>query len=696
MGLVISLFNEIQQYLAAMNIKSSSNTSQIIKLYLQFFSIASVLSITACVPNTESMETDINVAITDKTYQKIIDLQDLQDSKALYPFFRDESPAYRYHAVLAFASLKDKTAIDSLIRMLNDPILEVRAAAAYALGQTGEAKAVTKLIASFRGKDTLEVNNIFNANVLEAVGKLGNLNDLKALATVKTYRTTDSLLLLGQSRAIYNMALRGITADEGTSRMVDLLYIEATPEEVKLVAANYLARAKNINLSISKIRLAEIFSKTRNPDIAMALATSFGKAKDIDLLPALKARFITEKDDRVKINIIRAIGNFPYIHIKDNLLAVAKDSNIVLAQTAAKIFVTNGIIEDVPLYAAFDTVTTPWQVRSAMNGAVLAHAALYFTKYKTFITDKILSNLKESTTIYAKATYLEAISRDPYNFQVLIDNYNTQSDQLLKIACLEGLVNILKNPLFFKAFGNNYGKVKGDVLSMLITAIKSGDPGQVAVASITLREPSLGWKEWVRDFSFFVEGISRLKMPKDVEAIQELGQTLAYFEGKVYNPTPYIKSKTIDWPLLATLSDSSIAAVKTTNGLIRIQLDRKSAPATVANFVQLVNDKFYNNKVFHRIVPNFVIQTGCPRGDGYGSLDYMIRSELPQRYYDRSGYVGMASAGNHTECTQWFITQSPALHLSGNYTIFGKVIEGMDVVNTMKIGDKINDIILVK
>jgi cyclophilin family peptidyl-prolyl cis-trans isomerase len=130
--------------------------------------------------------------------------------------------------------------------------------------------------------------------------------------------------------------------------------------------------------------------------------------------------------------------------------------------------------------------------------------------------------------------------------------------------------------------------------------------------------------------------------------------------------------------------------------LIRVKLYKNRAPGTVINFVDLVNKKFYNGKVFHRVVPNFVIQTGCPRGDGYGSLDYSIRSELPQIYYDGEGYIGMASAGNHTESTQWFITHSATPHLDGNYTIFGKVVEGMDVVHKIQQGDKINDIIFVK
>jgi cyclophilin family peptidyl-prolyl cis-trans isomerase len=111
----------------------------------------------------------------------------------------------------------------------------------------------------------------------------------------------------------------------------------------------------------------------------------------------------------------------------------------------------------------------------------------------------------------------------------------------------------------------------------------------------------------------------------------------------------------------------------------------------VDNFYSLANSHYYDGKVFHRVVPNFVIQGGCPRGDGFGGEDYSIRSELgPLRY--KEGSLGMASAGKDTEGVQWFITHSPTPHLDGSYSIFGQVIEGMNVVNAIEVGDVIEKI----
>jgi cyclophilin family peptidyl-prolyl cis-trans isomerase/HEAT repeat protein len=538
---------------------------------------------------------------------------------------------------------------------------------------------------------------MFNAQILEAVGKTGMIKDLIHLATVKTYRSTDTLLLLGQARAIFRMALRNITAPEGTSRMVDLLPSENSVHDIRLYAAQYLARAKNIDVSLAKIRLTDIFVREKNPDIRMSLATCFGNHKDSLFLPALKTVLSREEDYRVQTQIIRALSQYPYPDIKDVLLPYLTHKNIHVAMTAAQGFERNGLTEDVPLYMEYDNDSIPWQVRAPMNGAVLAHTALYYTRSKNVMTAKIMENFKNESQIYGKAAYIMAMAKDPYNYKTLIQVYDENKESILKSAAIDGLADILKNPLFFKAFGNNFGRVKSDILEVLVRGISSGDVAQISKSSSILKEEKLQWNYWVKDFDFIDEALSKLSLPRDIETYNDLASCKAFLKNEKYTPQKPEFNHPVPWEFLNTqVGDSSIAAIKTNKGLIRVQLFKHSAPGTVSNFVKLIEDKFYNGKIFHRVVPNFVIQTGCPRGDGYGSLDYTIRSELPPMYYNSEGYIGMASSGIHTEGTQWFITHSPAPHLDGRYTIFGKVIEGMDVVHSITQGDKINEIIFVK
>ncbi|OON67488.1 hypothetical protein B0919_17920 [Hymenobacter sp. CRA2] len=135
------------------------------------------------------------------------------------------------------------------------------------------------------------------------------------------------------------------------------------------------------------------------------------------------------------------------------------------------------------------------------------------------------------------------------------------------------------------------------------------------------------------------------------------------------------------------------ATVTTSKGVVELRLLVEEAPGSVASFVQLTKDGFYNGKNFHRVVPNFVAQGGCPRGDGWGGTDYTLRSEFFDRGYGE-GAVGLASAGKDTESCQWFITHSPTPHLDGRYTIFAVVERGMDVVHRLDIGDRITSVAL--
>ncbi|HEV2664024.1 MAG TPA: peptidylprolyl isomerase, partial [Blastocatellia bacterium] len=130
------------------------------------------------------------------------------------------------------------------------------------------------------------------------------------------------------------------------------------------------------------------------------------------------------------------------------------------------------------------------------------------------------------------------------------------------------------------------------------------------------------------------------------------------------------------------------ATIYTTKGQIRIELFHQDAPITVDSFITLSRKGFFNDLTFHRVVPNFVIQGGDPRGDGEGGPGYQIRCEINTRPYAR-GAVGMALSGKDTGGSQFFITHSPQPHLDGGYTVFGQVVGGMEVVDRIARGDMI-------
>jgi cyclophilin family peptidyl-prolyl cis-trans isomerase/HEAT repeat protein len=125
---------------------------------------------------------------------------------------------------------------------------------------------------------------------------------------------------------------------------------------------------------------------------------------------------------------------------------------------------------------------------------------------------------------------------------------------------------------------------------------------------------------------------------------------------------------------------------QTDRGEFVIALDGKLAPNTVAAFLHLIREGFYDDLTFHRVVPDFVIQGGDPRGDGWGGPGYSIRSEWGRQPYER-GTVGIAHAGKDSGGSQFFVTLSPQPHLNGRYTVFGRVIEGMATVDRIQPGE---------
>src|SRR4029079_4372635 len=121
----------------------------------------------------------------------------------------------------------------------------------------------------------------------------------------------------------------------------------------------------------------------------------------------------------------------------------------------------------------------------------------------------------------------------------------------------------------------------------------------------------------------------------------------------------------------------------------------ETAPLTVDHFVQLAQRDYFRNVTIHRVVPNFVIQDGDPRGDGNGGPRSKIRCESNQVPYDRAA-VGMALSGKDTGGSQWFVTHSPQPHLDGGYTVFGNIVAGIDVVDNIARGDVIRSIAITE
>lgn len=141
------------------------------------------------------------------------------------------------------------------------------------------------------------------------------------------------------------------------------------------------------------------------------------------------------------------------------------------------------------------------------------------------------------------------------------------------------------------------------------------------------------------------------------------------------------------------------AEIHTAKGIMKVNFFEKDTPNTVANFIKLAEKGYYDGLNFHRVIPNFVIQGGCPDGTGAGGPGYSIDCELDgdNQYHDK-GVLSMAHAGRNTGGSQFFVCHSRAntSHLDRNHTCFGKVYEGADVIDDIREGDKIEKIVVVE
>jgi cyclophilin family peptidyl-prolyl cis-trans isomerase/HEAT repeat protein len=187
-----------------------------------------------------------------------------------------------------------------------------------------------------------------------------------------------------------------------------------------------------------------------------------------------------------------------------------------------------------------------------------------------------------------------------------------------------------------------------------------------------------------------IEQLERLAEDSDIRVRRAAADALV----SLGRPAPPLGSAAAGHPLehyrtvLAATAAARRVDLRTRHGVIRLQLDCPIAPLTCLSFTQLAAQGFFDGLSFHRVVPDFVVQGGDPDGDGSGGPGYALRDEINRRRY-RRGALGMALSGPDTGGSQFFITLSPQPHLDGGYTAFGEVVEGMDVVDRVVQGDRI-------
>ncbi|WP_082116242.1 peptidylprolyl isomerase [Hymenobacter terrenus] len=660
-----------------------------------------LLLLVACA-RTPRPSADLANKYHDATIRQIGTAQDERNTAALLPFLTNINPVYRREAALAFASVQAPAAVPGLITLLRDYDADVQRAAAYALGQIGDSTAVDSL----QVRVLKETDGLVRRYVHEALGRTVTRRSLPELWRTETLDDTARVAALawGLSRA----ALRGLRSPESIRRTVLVLNSTKLPARSRLAAVVGLARTRGYDADLAKMAEATLLRlavKDRAYAVRAATATALGKiaaatspAPEVatsSVSPAtVLARLATKDPDyRVRISAVRALpfGAETYSTSRTAVFYALRHDRAPVALTAAEWLLAHAKGESGAALAALadgNKQASP-RVRAALLRAAVHHAS---PAARPSLVETIKKRYRAVATVYEKGFLLEALSEDPTTFDfVRTEAFAAAQSPVVAGYALAALLPIRRHPAFPPAR-------HADFAAAMRQALASGDVAQISTAAEALADPKLYPATQPADLAALHQAQAKLQLPREIEAWQGIQQALDKLE-KAAKPTPSpiatAQQHPIDWVVVQSVPLGQQVQLRTTRGIILLELKPNEAPGAVASFVTLIGQHFYDSLYFHRVVPNFVAQGGDPRGDGNGSAPYNLRSEFGDLCYEE-GSVGLASAGKDTESCQFFITHTPTPHLDGRYPIFAQVMGGMDVLHKLEIGDRILGVELVK
>lgn len=627
--------------------------------------LLSILLWSGCEPAVETPPS--NNKFDDAELVSIYTFQDERKTDSLLPFLKHENPGYREEAAMAFGSVQDTLAIPQLIEVLQDSVEAVRIAAAYALGQTRDSAAAPALLNAIDGSPIL-----LSSALQGALGKTGTQVHLDQLLQKK---------LRGASfyRSLYYFGLRGISSSEAQSIAVKGL--GGADSDASLYAGAYLGRLKEIDTAQVR-RMMLNWGIVTNKEAASHAIRACRHLPGVETNDFLgKELADPESDYRIRVNAASALhfieGSSAWTHLKNGLHA--KEVQVQVA-AAEKILKNPSFFPFDSLWSQAQNESLHWRPSALLYQAAVKQAMRKANPNYEQLDAELYARFEKSPAPYEKGNFLMALANDPKHHNLAVEVMETSEIPALKSYAMMGLSSLyqMKNPFTVE-----------QRIEVLKKGISTGDVAVMAIAASELQGKDTDYKGAIDDLNFLDEAMESLTLPRDIEIyhlFEECRNYLAATPDRELTEVPFVNP--INWEDVQRISKDARMIMETSKGKIVLQLLVERTPGTVANFVSLAENGFFDGKTIHRVVPNFVAQGGCPRGDGWGSTPETIRSEWPLDYYQR-GSVGVASAGKDTESCQFFITHCATPHLDGRYTIFANVIEGMVNADRLEMGDQV-------
>ena len=614
---------------------------------------------------------------------------------------------------------------------------DIRALAAFSLGQIQNQHAVSVLLE--RLDPRVEKSALVRARAIEALGKIAsNKLAVAALGNYGVKGIADAIVralpstnepISNDAEVIAACALTALLKIRQASTIEAIAGQLRSPDaDLRWQAANALARIRE-GIAVATAGLLPLLDD-KDALVRANAARALGIAKSVEAIDPL-IKLLADKDERVAASAINALGAIGDRRAVDALLGSG-----------------NTLLEGYRTFDRDKLGVPPQQnllllIATAL-GNIKDERAGPFLKSLRFVDGKVGRHLEVEIAV---AKFGESALFDiPAGATLASDDWKAMASFAQALGQLGGdrakaLLGDLLN-------GKTYGKPDARAVPPILRALSAVKVEglqdilleQLKAPDVYVRETAASLLGELGDSSdrviaalyeayksaradkineariAIVEAADKLKHPMNIQVLSETTRDEDYVVR--WRAAELLRATTAEvvtgnrlqigkvdtrhdrvyWRRIADLSESiknPTAVIHTKKGDIRIELFAADAPMTVDNFITLARSGFYNGLAFVRVVPNFVIQGGDPRGDQNGGPGYQIRDEINLRRYE-TGTVGMALSGKDTGGSQFFITHSPQPHLDGGYTIFGKVTEGMDVVNRIARGDRMERVEIVE
>ena len=640
--------------------------------------------------------------------QKLARILELEDQRSaggdeLERLLRDADRGVRRRAALAAGRIALPGLVAPLGELMNDQEVEVRRMAAFALGLTASPTAVDRLLASLQDSDSQ-----VRGRAAEALGKIG---DARAAAPIA------QLVVASLPKTIDRMTVRGDDPADAAGQWSEQRLALFALARLKDVPAARLALVDGARSRFDWWAATWVAMRLESPELKPVLqaaaasdeplqralaARGLGALKDTGSVERLAA-LARDRDETVAMQALRALGGIGDprgVAAASGMLDAGSD--VVRREALRTLAALGGDRAQSERLVRLVASQDPW-IRAAALGALARSDRENFALVlsgmdpdRVFWVRSALASALGKAGDEMSVGILHAMLRDedarvlPGVLEALrqargkdaldtLRRHLEHADLGVRVAAAEGIAALspagLSGPLLSawrRGLGDGEGELEARIAAVVALAAQKDDAAKSGLDEVARKDPARAIR--VRAGQLLREQGGEAPDPGPERVVRA---PLDYAEAMApYDPRAGV-------PLY-----SPRAFLKTRHGTIEIHLDVVEAPLTTASFVALARRGFYDGLTFHRVEPGFVVQGGCPRGDGNGGPGYALRCEITRRPYAR-GSVGMALSGKDTGGSQFFITLAPQPHLDGGYTLFGQVAAGMELVDKIRPGDVI-------